>query len=185
VVIYYSVLTNNLVGEQERVLKTLKAYLPPDDVPRAMQAFLRFYTRRGPFREDHSSWDYAEDPVMFWQLHFDDNNALSQLADRVLHTLANSVPCERAFSTLNQLHTKTRNALTPERVNKLLYIQINRRTLRRDALAEKLLEDEDEDEEDDLMVDEEEDATFVTAAYTEEAPPGSDNLTEGSQDELV
>jgi len=62
---------------------------------------------------------------MFWQLHFDDNNALAQLADRVLHTLANSVPCERAFSALNQLHTKTRNSLTPERVNKLLYIQIN------------------------------------------------------------
>jgi hypothetical protein len=38
---------------------------------------------------------------MFWQLHFDDNNALAQLADRVLHTLANSVPCERAFSALN------------------------------------------------------------------------------------
>jgi len=125
VVIYYSVLTNNSIGEQERVLTTLRAHLPPSDVPRATQAFLRFYTRRGPFREDHSSWDYAEDPVMFWQLHFDDNNALAQLADRVLHTLANSVPCERAFSALNQLHTKTRNSLTPERVNKLLYIQIN------------------------------------------------------------
>jgi hypothetical protein len=84
---------------------------------------------------------------MFWQLYFNDNNALSQLADRVLYILANSVPCERAFSALNQLYTKTRNALTPERVNKSLYIQINRRTLRRDALAEKLLEDEDEDEE--------------------------------------
>jgi hAT family C-terminal dimerisation region len=84
---------------------------------------------------------------MFWQLHFNNNNVLSQLADRVLYILATSIPCERAFSALNQLHTKTRNALTPERVNKLLYIQINRRTLRRDALAGKLLKDEDKDEE--------------------------------------
>jgi len=52
------------------------------------------------------------------------------------------VPCERAFSALHQLHTKTRNALTPERVDKLLYIQINSRTLKRDALIEKLPEDE-------------------------------------------
>jgi hAT family C-terminal dimerisation region len=59
---------------------------------------------------------------MFWQLHFDDNNALAQLADRVLYTLANSMLCERAFSALNLLHIKTRKALTPERVNKLLYI---------------------------------------------------------------
>ena len=52
-VTYYSDLTNNSIGEQERILTTLKAYLPPNDVPRATQAFLRFYTRRGPFREDH------------------------------------------------------------------------------------------------------------------------------------
>jgi len=105
----------------------------------------------------------------------------------VLHTLANSVPCERAFSALNLLHTKTRNALTPERVNKLLYVQINSRTLRRNASVGKLLEDEDEDEdeENDLVVDEEEDATFARPAHTKEALPTPDGLVEGSQDELV
>jgi hAT family C-terminal dimerisation region len=185
VVTYYSVLINNSIGEQERVLTTLKAYLSSNDVPRATQAFLRFYTRRGPFREDHSSWGYAEDPVIFWQLHFDDNNALAQLADRVLHTLANSVPCERAFSALNQLQTKTRNALMPERVNKLLYIQINSRTLRRDAPAGKTLGDEDEDEEDDLVGDGEEGAIFARPAHTNEALPGPDGLDGGSQGESV
>ena len=92
------------------------------------------------------------------------------------------MPCERVFSALHQLHTKTRNALTPERVDKLLYIQINSRTLRRD---EKLPEDEDEEEEDDLMVDGDEDATFVGPAHTEEALPGQDSLVEGSQGEFV
>jgi hAT family C-terminal dimerisation region len=124
---------------------------------------------------------------MFWQLYFDNNNALAQLADRVLHILTNSVPCERAFSALNQLYIKTRNALTPKRVNKLLCIQINSRTLRRDALVEKLLKDEDEDEdkEDDLVVDGEGDAIFARPARTKEALPGPDGLAESLQDDLV
>jgi hAT family C-terminal dimerisation region len=102
------------------------------------------------------------------------------LADRMLYILVNSVPCERAFSALNFLYIKTRNALTPERVNKLLYIQINSRTLRRDGLVEKLPEDEDEDEEDDLMVNGEEDAIFARPANTKEALLTLDGLAEGS-----
>jgi hypothetical protein len=73
-------------------------------------------------------------------------------------------------------------------VNKLLYIQINRRTLRRDALAGKLLEDEDEDDEDDendLMVNGEEAAIFARPAHTKEALPTPDGLVKGSQDEFV
>jgi hypothetical protein len=76
-------------------------------------------------------------------------------------------------------------------VNKLLYIQINSRTLRRDALVRKLLEDEnededeDEDKEDDLVVDGEGDATFARPARTNEALPGPDGLAESSQDGLV
>jgi hypothetical protein len=121
---------------------------------------------------------------MFWQLYFN-NNALSQLADRVLYILANSIPCERAFSALNQLYIKTRNALTPNRVNKLLYIQINSRTLRRDGLVEKLSEDEDENKEDDLMVNGEEDAIFARPAYIKEVLPTPDGLIEGFQDEFM
>jgi hypothetical protein len=70
-------------------------------------------------------------------------------------------------------------------VNKLLYIQINSRTLKRDAPAEKILEDEDEDEEDDLVEDGEEDVTFTRPAHTNEALPGPDGLAEGSQDKSV
>jgi hypothetical protein len=88
VTIYHPVPTNSFLGEQERFLTTFGVHIPPNDVPRTTQAFLRYYTRWGPFREDHSSWGYAEDPVTFWQLHFDDNNALSELADRVLHAIS-------------------------------------------------------------------------------------------------
>ena len=51
------------------------------------------------------------------------------------------------------------------------------RTLRRDALAGKLLEDEDE--EDDLVVGGEEDATFARPARTKEAPAGPDGELTG------
>ena len=45
-----------------------------------------------------------------------------RVAKTLLHTQANSIPCERSFSALNVLHIKLRNALTVERVDKLLYI---------------------------------------------------------------
>jgi hypothetical protein len=164
------------------VLVTLKKYINPFDLLRATQAFLRYYTRRGPFSKDHANWAYAQDPVTFWQLHFDDNNALSQLADRFLQTLANSVPCERHFSALNHLHNKARNHLTPERVNKLLYIQINRRTLRRERSFTMLSEEE---EEEDTVYDAGEDATSSRLAHITEAKQGENASMNGSNDELV
>lgn len=42
---------------------------------------------------------------------------------------------------MDLLHTKIRNRLTPERVDKLLYIQLNRRTLRRDQKVHVLEEE--------------------------------------------
>jgi hypothetical protein len=97
------------------------------------------------------------------------------------------VPCERAFSALNQLYIKIRNALTPKRVNKLLYIQVNSRTLGRDALAGKTLKDEnkDEDEKDDLVVDGEEDVIFARPANINEVLPGPKGLDKGLQGESM
>ena len=60
---------------------------------------------------------------------------------------------------MNLLHTKIRNRLTPERVDKLLYIQFNRRTLRRDQKVHVL-----EEEDDGFITEEEpEEAIFDTA----------------------
>jgi hypothetical protein len=74
--------------------------------------------------------------------------------------------------------------LLPERVNRLLYIQINRRTLRRDPLVKVLKnEDENEDEDEDegdLWTDANEDATFVRPAHTTEALLGEDVPVEAS-----
>ena len=56
---------------------------------------------------------------------------LSPLALRIFSTPSNSVPSERAFSVMNFLHSKARNRLESERVDKLTYIYINTRIFHR------------------------------------------------------
>ena len=48
------------------------------------------------------------------------------MARRLFQTTANSVPSERAFSTMNYIHSDLRNQLTNERVYKLQYIFVNK-----------------------------------------------------------
>jgi hAT family C-terminal dimerisation region len=120
-------------------------YILYTDQGRALVTFLRYYTRKALFADYDSRWDYKDKPEIFWQLHFDECPALSRLADRLIHTLANSVPCERNFSLMNNPHSKARNRLTPERVDKLLYIKINRWTLNR-KITVNILEIDEEDE---------------------------------------
>jgi hypothetical protein len=53
---------------------------------------------------------------------------------RLFEIPANSVPSERAFSTMNLTHTSYRNRLTVENVDKICYIHINRRILGRQKM---------------------------------------------------
>jgi hypothetical protein len=71
---------------------------------------------------------------------------LSRLAIRLHHTVANLVASERSFSQMNLQHSKLRNRLDAERVNKLVYISINSRTLDVTADKEGLLEEEELEE---------------------------------------
>ena len=73
-----------------------------------------------------------------------------------------------------------RNHLTPETVNKLLYIQINRRTFHR----EHTVKDEDEDEEEEEEKEEEEQEQEEPLGHTIEAQECSEDLPISSQDEL-
>jgi hypothetical protein len=66
---------------------------------------------------------------MFWTSIKDDAPTLANLAIRILSTTANSVPSERAFSTMKLQHTKLRNRLLSSRVDKLVFIYINQRIL--------------------------------------------------------
>lgn len=72
---------------------------------------------------------------------------LAQFALRLCHTIANAVASERAFSAWGLQHTKTRNRLDAGRVDKLVYIHMNRRVL---SEVEPFLEDEDQREQQQL-----------------------------------
>jgi hypothetical protein len=51
-------------------------------------------------------------------------NWLVKLAIRILSVIANSAGCERLFSSMGLVHTKTRNRLDLERVRKTVYLKI-------------------------------------------------------------
>jgi hypothetical protein len=65
---------------------------------------------------------------------------LASFADKLMNTCANSVTSEQAWSTMNYIHSKTRNKLSVKRTDKLQFIYINIRTLRKLNGPEKTLE---------------------------------------------
>lgn len=56
---------------------------------------------------------------------------LKSLARRLFQVLANSMSSKKFFFTMNFIHNKMRNLLISQRVNKLQYIYINERTLKK------------------------------------------------------
>lgn len=83
---------------------------------------------------------------------------------------------------MNIIYSKSRNRLPPERVDKLLYIQVNRRTIRREP---RFSVSESEDDEDVAMQPEPEDTTIGAPDHTEEAETISQGAVEFSEDDLV
>jgi hypothetical protein len=118
-------------GNFQPLLEIIQRQVDPSDFGEARTSFLHFYGRRGPFAPTNPSWDYAHDEIDFWMMHMDDARVLSNLADRLWHTLATEVPSERAFSALQIAKSKTRNRLADNRVDKLLFVQMNLRALDR------------------------------------------------------
>jgi hypothetical protein len=57
---------------------------------------------------------------------------LAEFCERLWNTLTTEVASERAFSAMKLLHSNVRNRMTPERVDKQLFIQINYRVLNRE-----------------------------------------------------
>ena len=70
-------------------------------------------------------------PSRFWDFSRIHSPHLAELAMRLFNCPATSVPCERAFSTMNLTHTKHRNRLSVEKVDRLCFVHINRKILDR------------------------------------------------------
>ena len=66
---------------------------------------------------------------MFWLQQLKYTQIIGKLATRIFSTPANSVASEHSFSVQNLVHSKSRNALYPQRVNKLTYIHTNTHVL--------------------------------------------------------
>jgi hypothetical protein len=147
---------NQLTGEQTRVLATLRQYCTPHEYEESRPAFLNYYTQQESFHRNHDSWR-DRNAKIFWQQHWDTSPVLARLAIRLWNTLANEVPCERAFSALGHIKTKTRSRLTDKHVDQLLFVQMNTRVLTRTPTKaknnSKPSEAVEDDSDDDIIID--------------------------------
>lgn len=93
------------------------------------EEFLHFRNKLCPFTSDRSCWEDIDNPRMFWLQQLEFTKVLGNFAVHIFSTPTNSVASEHSFSVQNFQHTKSRNALHSQRVNKLTYIYTNTRIL--------------------------------------------------------
>jgi hypothetical protein len=114
--------------------KLFKQYIP--DFKQALQQFFEFRNHGGGFGHTAVAWGYSDTPLLFWNCQEMSSPVLASFARRLLATIGNSVPSERAFSTMNYIHSKIRNRLSTDHANKLQYIYINSRVLSKQSYHE-------------------------------------------------
>ncbi|XP_066583336.1 E3 SUMO-protein ligase ZBED1-like isoform X2 [Prorops nasuta] len=73
---------------------------------------LQFYLSQPPIEMDAC-------PIKFWQSN---NSPLNKLGQRYLAAIASSVPCERLFSRAGRIITESRNRLSSEHLQQLLFL---------------------------------------------------------------
>jgi hypothetical protein len=125
--------------QKAQLQKDFKRFTP--DYNKALEQFLDFRDRTNSFGEAGGSWELTKNPVLFWRYLQSSAPELSLFARKVLTVIANSVPSERAFSTMNYIHSKTRNRLDLIRTDKLQFIFMNIRALSKQAYPQPSLED--------------------------------------------
>jgi hypothetical protein len=119
------------------------------DYETALDQFFDFRAQSDSFGKAGGSWDHTSKPGLFWRYQAASSPELSAFARIVLTVIGNSVPSERAFSTMNYIHSKRRNCLDLERTDKLQFLHMNLLVLAkqkksREPTDEELLAWEDE-----------------------------------------
>jgi hypothetical protein len=131
-------------SDKDRVFRALqKLVRTEEDFLYTKGEFFNFRAQRDVYALGASCWKLNSSPIHFWDDCESDKSILPNIARRLASTIANSVPSERAFSTMNLIHSKTRNRLSPERVEQQVFIHINRRIL--DSPVRQLFRLSDED----------------------------------------
>ena len=125
-----SVLFSNI---QMDVIDWLKAHVSEVSFRATTQQFFLFRAQQGHFLFTKYLWqtDIKSDVNLFWSLSQGEAPELSSIALRVFHTRPNSLPSERASLASNFITNDWRTRVTSERANKLTFIFMNSKVLRR------------------------------------------------------
>ncbi|GBG71982.1 hypothetical protein CBR_g10920 [Chara braunii] len=94
-------------------------------------------TRNDPKRNDTKMWDPTakadvdkKTPSELWAAHGGDVPELQKVAIKVIGMWSTASPAERNWASMDYIHSKRRNKLSPERLAKLVYIHWNMQLLR-------------------------------------------------------
>lgn len=131
-------LPNRLAEPSPQVLKEVHSWLvtqfperPPSDQHQPSHAsiyaeLLSFINKRDIYADSHY-WNTAVlsavHPLDWWKSHF--KTDLSELAQDLLSIIPSSGTAERNWSTFGYIHSKSRNRLRNERVEKLVFLYSN------------------------------------------------------------
>ncbi|RWR71850.1 hypothetical protein CKAN_00003400 [Cinnamomum micranthum f. kanehirae] len=106
--------------------EVLKKLLGVDDSIEAIQEISTYTQRRGGFADPLAMRAIGKMPPADWWTNFgEDTPMLRKAAARILSQVTTSSNYEKNWSTFSLIHTKSRNRLTMQKLNKLVYYHYN------------------------------------------------------------
>ena len=115
----------NFIG---KIGEWLREY-SPSNASSLLAELIKVMEKKSPF-DNVFMWETAsssEDPILFWRIYEGASPELIKLATLALSIAPTSGSAEQNWSTFGFIHSKSRNRLTNERVEKLVYIYWNQR----------------------------------------------------------
>ena len=117
--------------KKSEILRFCLEHLPNGQWEAFQISFWKFRLSKDDFSSLNISYSYRANPISYWESLQGDHPEIAKFAQRIFELVCNSVPSERAFSTMNLIHTPQRNRLDPEKVSMLSYIYMNQRVFDR------------------------------------------------------
>jgi len=113
-------------GHEKDVYNYFRRYMnSEEDYQTLIDEFWDFRLKENVFHHTWICWEHQGIPYKFWRNVATHTKMIGTFASRLFSAPANSVASERAFSTQNLIHTKSRNHLLSDHVNKLMFIYMN------------------------------------------------------------
>ncbi|KAF6163314.1 hypothetical protein GIB67_025178 [Kingdonia uniflora] len=135
---YYATLTSSDEMESNTKLKKglldciAKFALDEEDKSQILRNLIVYRTKAGRLgKRGAQACVKTIVPVEWWITFGSEVPALQRFAKRVLGLTSAASPCERIWSTFDNIHTKKMNCLEHDRMRDLAYIQYNRRLKKR------------------------------------------------------